>query len=168
METQNKALYPGNPETDFFYYSTPAAFHTWRAYTLFQAAERAGLLQWAILNQAAVDLANEDPDFALRPVPTGPVRTQTRLAFWCACASNYLGLDRGSTTYWRPFEELFGLAPKTLSRATGPLCLDRDREGWPTGLEAYTAEIDPFFADLDSEASGADSQQLADTSTPKV
>lgn len=140
----------------------PELLCTPRAWALFEAAERAGLFQWIVTNQAAVDFDDAEPNFVLRPAPAGPVRTQTRLAYWCACASTYLGLDRGSTTYWKPFEDLFGLRPKTLSRATGPLCLGRDREGWPTGLEAYTAEIDSFFADLDSSTAGAD------TSTPET
>ena len=161
MKADNTPLLPGNPETDFWYYYAPDLFCTWRAFALFQAAERAGLFQWITTNQPAVDFDNAEPNFVLRPNPAGPVRTQTRLAFWCACASTYLGLDRGSTTNWKPFEDFFGLAAKTLSRATGPLCLDRDREGWPTGLETYTTEINAFFAGLDGSTAGAD------TSTPE-
>lgn len=153
METQNNTLQPGNPVTDFYYYNTPDTLHTWRAFALFEAAERAGFLRWIITNQAAVDFDNDTPDFALRPAPGGPIRTLAHLAYWSARASYYLGLDRGPkhTTYWKPFEDLFGKPSKAFSRATGPLDLDRSAEGRPIGRAEYTAEIDAFFDSLETD-----------------
>ena len=180
MKAIDKRLEPGNPETDFFYYNAPEELQTWRAFRLFEAAERAGLLSWIATNQAELDFdATAEPIFALRPEPAGPIKTLAHLAFWCACASHYLGLDRGGTqtTFWKPFEELFGQRPKSFSRATGPLDLDRDSEGrpirdsngWPLAREQYARATTDFFNALVS----ADSQLPAepaqlDTSTPKV
>ena len=121
---------------------TPEAFHTQGAWALRLCAQISCFIEWGVKDQGAW--------FGLRPSPTGPLKTQTHLAFWCACASRFLGLDRGSTTNWRPFELLFGLAPKTLSRATNPLCLDRDTEGWPIGRDEYTAATNAFFNSLES------------------
>ena len=181
MKALYTALEPGNPETDFWYYNAPATFHTWRAFSLFDAAERAGLLRWETANQAAVDLADAEPVFVLRRNPAGPLQNNTYLAYWCACASTFLGLDRGptETTNWKPFEDLFGLAAKTLSRAAGPLDLDRDSEGrpirdsngWPLAREQYAKDTTAFFNAFVSAASAdtqppADPAQL-DTSTPK-
>lgn len=161
METHNSALLPGNPVTDLYYYNTPDSLHTWRAFTLFEAAEQAGFFRWIITNQAAVDFDDDTPDFALRPAPGGPIKTQTHLAYWCMCASTYLGLDRGptETTYWKPFEDLLGKPPKTLSRATGPLDLDRDSagrvirdsKGWPMARDQYSKETIAFFNSLESD-----------------
>lgn len=163
MKAYYKALEPGNPETDFWYYNTPAAFHTWRAFALFEAAERAGFVSWICANQAAVDLTDAEPVFALRRNPAGPLQSNPYLAYWCACASTFLGWDRGpkETTYWAPFEDLFGLAAKTLSRATRPLDLDRDSEGrpirdsngWPLAREQYTKDTIPFFNALAADNS---------------
>lgn len=150
MNTQNEMIYPGNPETDFFYYHTPEEFHNLRAFRLFEAAERAGLLCWAVTNQAAVDFG-EDPEFALLPDPSGPLKTQTHLAYWSAKASFYLGLDRGTTTNWKPFEELFGKDSKTFSRAAGPLDLDRLPDtNEPTSNSNYATAVNDFFSNLEN------------------
>lgn len=130
---------------------TPEAFHTQGAWALLMCAQVSNLLEWGVKDQGEGHYW-----FGLRPSPTGPLKTQTHLAFWCACASKFLGLNRGSTTYWRPFELLFGLPYKTLSRATGPLCLDLDAEGWPIGREEYTAATIAFFNNLDNTPTFAD------------
>lgn len=154
METKNRALEPGNPETDFFYYNTPAEIHTWRAYDLFCAAEKEGLFSWICTNQAAVDFCLEDPCFSLRPNPAGPIKSLARLAYWCMRASYYLGLDRGKqhSTYWKPFEDLFGKKRRSLSRATWLLDLSTDERKRPISLNTeYTAEIDAFFDRLEAD-----------------
>jgi len=113
MKPQNNILEPGRPETDFFYYNMPAAFRTGKALELFTAAERAGLLCWTITNQAEMDFdAGAEPNFELRPAPTGPIKTRAQLAYWCKRACLYLGIERGGTTNWKPFEALFGAGLK--------------------------------------------------------
>ena len=131
---------------------TPETFHTQGAWALFNCAIVSCFLEWGIK-----DLGEGNYRFGLRPSSTGPLKTQTHLAFWCACASTFLGMDRGPTkntttknTYWKPFEELFGLPRKTLSRAAGPLDLYHDKSGWPNGREEYAAATNAFFNSLDS------------------
>lgn len=126
---------------------TPEAFHTQGAWALLMCAQVSNFLEWGIK-----DLGEGNYKFGLRPSPTGPLKTQTHLAFWCACASTFLGWDRGKkrSPFWKPFEELFGLARKTLSRAEYLLELDKNAEGWPIGRDEYTAATNAFFNSLDS------------------
>lgn len=175
MDTLNK--YKRLPSYGLNYYeslfrnNTPGVFHTYRAYDLFTIAVSAGLFTWQnMLGSEEFEqwLATHKPkkalDFALIPqklviTESGPIKTQQHLAYWCICASTYLGLDRGpkETTYWEPFEDLFQLPRRTLSRATAPLDLDRDSEGrpirdskgWPIASEEYTKEITAFFNALE-------------------
>ena len=73
---------------------------------------------------------------------SSPIRTQPHLAYWCIRASTYLDLDRGGThnTRWEPFEDIFGMPSRMLSRAMSAPQMNK--------IE-YTAEIDAFFEDLE-------------------
>ena len=139
-------------QKQIFIKHTPEAFHTQGAWALLMCAQVSGLLEWGVK-----DLGERNYKFGLRPSPTGPFKTQTHLAYWCACASTFLGMDRGPTrnttkknTFWKPFEELFGLPRKTFSRAAGPLDLYHDESGWPNGREEYAAATNAFFNSLES------------------
>lgn len=145
MKTQYSPIEPGNPETDFFYYNTPAAFHTWRALELIEAAERAGLLAWTTTNAAAVEFLNEAPEITLRPAPAGPIKTRAQLAYWCKLASTYLGIDRGATTNWKPFEAMFGKGLKGTLHD-----IDYTAQDPESARQEYTRPIDVFFATLNT------------------
>lgn len=152
METYFKNFYwpliKGNSESDLFANHTPAAFHTQGAWALFMCAQSAALFSWKL------DIENKISNFHPWPNPAGPIKTKAHLAYWCIRASSFLGLDRGPkhTTFWKPFEELLGQPRKALSRATGPLDLERDNEGRITHKnEAYTKEIDAFFDNLETD-----------------
>ena len=141
-------LMPGNSESGLFASRSPETFHTLGAWALFMCAQSAALLRWKL------DTDNDISIFHLAPNPAGPIKTKAHLAYWCIRASTFLGLDRGPkrTTFWKPFEELFGQPRKALSRATGPLDLQRDNEGRITQKnEAYTKEIDAFFDNLGTD-----------------
>lgn len=177
MDTLNK--YKRLPESGLNYVeslyknNTPRVLHTYRAFNLFIIAVSAGLFEW----KSALDskqygqwieahkplksyLQLAEIPHRLLLCESGPIKTQQHLAYWCICASTYLGLDRGpkETTYWEPFEDLFQLPRRTMSRATAPLDLDRDSEGrplrdskgWPIAREEYTKEITAFFNDLET------------------
>lgn len=168
MDTLNK--YKRLPESGLNYLeslyknNTPGAFHTYRAFDLFIIAIDAGLFTWQNTldsEQRLQWLEAHKPlksTLQLAEMPhklvyteSGPIRTQQHLAYWCIRASTYLGLDRGSTTCWEPFEELFQQPSRSLSRATGPLDLKRDTRGRIIGKrEEYTAEIDAFFDALET------------------
>lgn len=115
----------------------PAEFWTQKARRLFRAALEAGILQ---PGEGDAYLA---PAYGLE---------WALLAWWCKLASTYLGLDRRSTTNWEPFEKALDLKRRSLSRATGPLDLQFDKEGnlidW---RRDYTAPIDAFFDALEEE-----------------
>ena len=145
-------------EKKIFATHTPETFHTQGAWALLKCAQLSSLLEWSVK-----DLGEGNYKFGLYPSTKGPLKTQTHLAYWCACASTFLGMDRGPTknttkknTYWKPFEELFGLPRKTLSRAAGPLDLYHDESGWPNGREEYAAATNAFFNNLDSTSTFTD------------
>ena len=145
MKHQYTPIEPGNPETDFFYYNTPDAFHTRRAFELISAAEAAGFLSWICTNQAAVDFADAEPDFSLRRAPAGPLKTRAQLAYWCKKACSYLGLNRGSTTWWEPFEDLFGKGLK------GTLHDMYYNQVVADGIrQEYATPVDAFFETLNT------------------
>lgn len=168
MDTLNK--YQRIPEfgqnyaESLFTHNTPGALHTYRAFDLFNIAIAAGLFAWQNTLDSEQHLQWLEAHKPLKSVlqlaempyklvitESGPIRTQQHLAYWCIRASTYLGLDRGSTTCWEPFEDLFQLPRRSLSRATGPLDLKRDTRGRITGKrEEYTAEIDAFFDALET------------------
>lgn len=169
MDTLNK--YKRLPENGLTFYetlfrnNTPGAFHTYRAFDLFTIAVSAGLFEW----QRTLDseqygqwleahkplkspLQLAEIPHKLVPTESGPIKAQQHLAYWCIRASTYLGLDKVSCTCWEPFEDLFQLPRKTLSRVTKPLELKRDTT---TGRiiskrKEYTAEIDAFFDALET------------------
>ena len=79
-----------------WYCSVDPVFYTDKAYNLFRAAEAAGIL-WLDPNDKWCK---------------GNI-TKAQLAYWCICASTYLGMDRASKkghpqTNWKPFEKVFG------------------------------------------------------------
>jgi len=157
MKPQNDILEPGCPETDFFYYNMPATFRTRKALELFTAAERAGLLCWAATNQSTIDnwhLLEEsgldagpepEPDFRIQPAQAGPIKIRAQLAYWCKLASSYLGIDRGATTNWKPFEILFGKGLKGTLHDIRYTAQDPD-----DARQEYTRPIDEFFATLNT------------------
>lgn len=148
-----------------FFRNTPNVFHTYRAYDLFTIAAAGGWFEWQCMytteqflewikakdfNQTTLEQKLAEMPHRFVPTESGPLRTQTHLAYWCICASTYLGLDRGSTTSWEDFETLFQLPRRSLSKATGPLEIERDSSGRIIRKRAeYTAEIDDFFASLE-------------------
>ena len=145
-----------------FIHNTPAAFHTYRAFDLFNIAIAGGWFMWQCLlndeqhqqwleaNKPLSILKLAEIPYKLAMPESSPIRTQAHLAYWCICASTYLGLDRGSTTSWEDFETLFQLPRRSLSKATNPLEIERDTKGRIIGKrEEYTAAIDEFFAALE-------------------
>ena len=150
-----------------FLKNTPAVFHTYRAYDLFNIAITAGLFEWEnqlnteqFLQWIDTRKPSESKQFGeiphkLVPTESGPIRTQAHLAYWCLRASTYLDLDNGGQTCWKPFEELFELPSRALSRATGQLELKYDEKGnLKDKREEFTAEIDDFFASLEMALNG--------------
>lgn len=169
-----------NYAESLFLYNTPDIFHTYRAFDLFTIATAAGLFSWnntmeheeclqwitSYNHRSARELEEElaQMPHKLVPVESGPIKTQAHLAYWCIRASAYLGLDRGRTTSWEPFENLFGLPSRSLSRATGPLDLEYNEKGIMIGKrEEYTAEIDNFFASLENALNGGQPQPEEET-----
>lgn len=133
---------------DPWFENMPRILHTAAARHLFEAAAERGILEYY-----------EELGYF-----KGVGITQPQLAYWCICASTYLGLDRGptETTYWQPFEKALNEKPRALGRATARLELDRDPEtkrpirdnnGWPIAREEYSKEIVAFFNDLATDTS---------------
>ena len=131
------------------WHELPREFWTQKARHLFDAARKAGILQ---LSETGPRMYNYVPN---------PALDWALLAWWCMRASKYLGLDRKSTTCWKPFEEALGLPRRSLSRATGPLDIDRNEYkeivSWRSD---YTREIDVFFAALEEEDAPDSTTQL--------
>jgi len=113
---------------DLWHAYMPREFWNARARHLFKSAVAAGLIVW-------VDEANT---FA-----AGERLTKAQLAYWCKRASTYLGLDRGSTTNWKPFERVFnapGMDWKDRKREP----LDDDERKKPQEASTSSAEtIEP-------------------------
>ena len=123
---------------DPWHAEAPRLFWTAEARRLFKAALDGGFLQ----------TGEGDAFYNFRK---GEGVTWSMLAYWCQRASSYLGLDRNSTTYWKPFEDLLGLKEKTLSRASGRLYLPQFGDG-PREKDPRIAEpVDAFFDALDAE-----------------
>lgn len=133
---------------DPWFENMPRILHTAAARHLFETAAERGILEYY-----------EELGYF-----KGVGITLPQLAYWCICASTYLGLDRGptETTYWKPFEKALNQKPKSLSRATRPLDLDRDPEthrpmrdnnGWPLARELYAKDITAFFNALTADTS---------------
>lgn len=93
------------------------------------------------------------------PAKTGRF-TAAQLAYWCERACEYLGLQRGKTTSWKPFESLLGLSHGYLSGATGRLGRNYAPGGPKYKQERLTAPIDDFFAALEEEDARDGTTQL--------
>lgn len=135
----------------------PRLFWTPEARRLFRAATDAGILVYVW--QAG------------KFVP-GEGITKAQLAYWCKRASTFLGLDRGGTTSWKPFERCFNDSGLCWDNNTGQLnktkaptplkaslwCL-KDQPAYSekreTNSEGYrldqVAQIDDFFSELDKD-----------------
>lgn len=116
----------------------PRILHTAQARQLFGAALRAGILRemWA---------TDEEGLTAFVGLAQGEGLNRAQLAYWCKLASTYLGIDRGATTNWKPFEALFGKGLKGTLHDIGYTAQAPDG----ARLE-YTRPIDQFFATLDT------------------
>lgn len=125
--------------TDSWNAEAPRILHTAQARRLFGAALQAGILRevWATDEHgrpaAYVGLDRAD------------TITRAQLAYWCKRASTYLGLDRGNTTNWKPFEALFGPGLKNTLHDIGYTAQAPDG-----ARQEYTRPIDEFFATLDT------------------
>ncbi len=129
----------------------PRLFWTAEARRLFKAALDGGFLQTG-------------EGGAFYNFRKGEGVTWSMLAYWCQRASSYLGLDRNSTTYWKPFEDLLGLKEKTLSRASGRIWL-KDGKGYRAEKDPkITGPVDAFFDALDA---GPTPTTTTSTSTTK-
>ena len=122
--------------TDPWQREMPRVFHTAAARHLFTEALKHGILTYY-----------EE----LGCFYKGANITLAQLAYWSMKASTYLGLDRGSTHSQKPFEKVFALPPKALTRARGPLQLEYNQEGQITSKnEKLCGPIDAFFAELET------------------
>lgn len=117
---------------------TPAILHTAQARELFGAAISAGILRevWASDGNGLIAYVGLD---------RGPGMTRAQLAYWCKLASSYLGIDRGGTTNWKPFETLFGKGLKGTLHDIGYTAQAADG-----ARQEYTRPIDKFFATLNT------------------
>lgn len=117
----------------------PRILHTAQARQLFGAAIRAGILRevWATdeHGQPAAYVGLDRADTI----------TRAQLAYWCKLASTYLGIDRGATTNWKPFEALFGQGLKGTLHDIGYTVQAPDG-----ARQEYTRPIEDFFATLDT------------------
>ena len=135
----------------------PRIFWTPEARRLFSAATAAGILKY---------------EFVTGKFRPGNGITKAQLAYWCKRASTFLGLDRGGTTSWKPFEDYFNypefcwknragqpietIAPTPLKASLW--CL-KDQPAYSvkreTNSEGYrldqVAQIDDFFSELDKD-----------------
>lgn len=135
---------------DRWHAEMPRAFWTAEARHLFKAAEAAGIVAYCWEASAYFK---------------GEGITKAQLAYWCIKASTYLGIDRGGTTNWRPFEAVFG-RPAGVDFLTGekvpastPLkaCLhniDYTTQAAGEARQDYTAPIDLFFENLKTSTNG--------------
>ena len=121
---------------DWYTEITPPDLWTREAFELIQAARLAGLIGF-------------DSKYSWRWT-TGENIPKAALAYFCKRASKQLRLNRGSHTYWQPFEIMFnsGLADPTdpiFCHACNPLrlCLHNLEES--AGQEAIKERIDRFF-----------------------
>jgi len=84
--------------------------------------------------------------------------TKAQLAYWCKRACTYLGLDRGGTTNWKPFEAVFGW--RTLEgKQTTPLKatlqnINYSAQAPADAWQEYLAPIDNFFNSLNDGGKG--------------
>ena len=137
---------------DIWHYYMPREFWTPEARRLFDAAEEFGIIVWP-----------KDPrgEYAAEHYEKGENMTKAQLAYWCKRASTWLGLDRGSTTNWRPFEKAFGdpawTDPLTGEKHKGsnPLKaalhdIDYTTQAQDAARTEYTQPIDIFFEILDN------------------
>lgn len=125
----------------------PREFWTPEARMLFWKAIEAGFIGWY-------------PELDI--LEAGRGITKGQLAYWCKRASTYLGLDRGKTTSWKPFEVYFN----------GPGAVWCDRSGKaiktdkPTPLKAslWCLKHQPEYDDSKREtnAEGYRLDQVAD------
>ena len=137
----------GLPE--WYVLNTPAAFWTGEAFALFQAARRAGIIDFdsqfsdtwgrglGIPPQELKQRRNTD---TYSPTYERLI-TQGQLAYFCQRACKRLHLNQGAHTNWAPFEAMFNYRPKTLRRY-----LHNVEERHPNGLQADPL-IDRFFND---------------------
>ena len=124
---------------DLWHLYMPRAFWTTEARQLFKAATAAGIIRW--IDEAETYTAGEGI-------------TQGQLAYWCKRASTYLGLDKATSTNWKPFEKVFGTPANELwgTKASLPLrikYLDLEKVKWE-GTDQYKAIIEEFFETLNA------------------
>lgn len=118
---------------DLWHAEMPRAFWTAEARQLFRSATDAGIVQYI---------------WEAGTYSRGPGITKAQLAYWCKKASTYLGIDRGNTTNWKPFEQVFGGPGCNPLKATLHNITD-DLTG-SHSTEDYTAAIDNFFRQLEA------------------
>lgn len=111
-----------------------------------------------LLFKAAIEegiLEQEETPAGVKLVP-GMGITKGQLAYWCIKACKYLGLERGHTTYWVPFEQVFGhpAGPDPVTgvyrKASTPLKaflhdIDFTIQDPTSGRPEYLQPIDNFF-----------------------
>lgn len=127
---------------DSWHAEMPRAFWTAEARALFKAAEAAGIVAYC---------------WQAGTYSKGEGITKAQLAYWCIKASTYLGIDRGGTTNWKPFEAVFG-NPSGVEAST-PLkaCLHNigyTKQAAGEAWQDYTAPIDLFFENLKASTNG--------------
>lgn len=126
---------------DSWHAEMPRAFWTAKARALFKAAEAAGIVAYC---------------WQAGTYGKGEGITKAQLAYWCKKASTYLGIDRGGTTNWRPFEAVFGNPTSNpAGKASTPLKATFKNIEYTAQLadkakKEYLAPIDQFFNTLEA------------------
>ncbi|MBR5705667.1 MAG: hypothetical protein IKX21_06850 [Deltaproteobacteria bacterium] len=126
--------------TDSWNAEAPRILHTAQARRLFAEAIRAGILRevWA---------TDEHGQAAYLGLDRAGTITRAQLAYWCKKASTYLGIDRGLTTNWKPFEEVLAFGQGLKLTLHDIYYNQKIADGI---RQEYTRPIDEFFATLDT------------------
>ena len=129
LPTWEEAVYVlGLPDEEYLFI-TPREFWTPEAFTLFNAARKAGIIYF--------DSATTDRWLQRERIG------KAGLAYFCKRASKYLRLNKGSHTNWKPLEKMFNSTPPA-----APLRLSLHLLDESAGQEAVKERIDKFFDTL--------------------